>query len=141
MLVIPWLQRRLRDEVKVIMICTGASALVAVAYALSSGAVPQISLIVVAMFFLIGILPLYWSVAMARMSGLMAAAGLAFINTVGLLGGFVGPYLYGYVEEATGGTASSFIVLLTFSVLGLLLSVAQAHSPCRGRGSQAPHVR
>ena len=42
----------------------------------------------VAMMLLIGILPVYWSVAMARMSGLMAAAGLAFINTVGLLGGF-----------------------------------------------------
>jgi nitrate/nitrite transporter NarK len=81
----------------------------------------RIGLIVVAMFFLIGILPLYWSVAMARMSGLMAAAGLAFINTVGLLGGFVGPYLYGYVEEATGNADSGFIVLLSFSVLGVLL--------------------
>ena len=102
MLIIPWLQRRVRDEVKVIMICTVASALVAIAYSFSSGAVTRISLIVLAMFFLIGILPLYWSVAMARMSGLMAAAGLAFINTIGLLGGFVGPYLYGYVEDATG---------------------------------------
>ena len=120
-LVIPWVQRRLRDEVKVIMICTVASAIVAIAYTMSSGAAMQISLIVLAMFFMIGILPLYWSVAMARMSGLMAAAGLAFINTVGLLGGFVGPYLYGYVEEATGDASSSFIVLLTFSVLGVLL--------------------
>ena len=120
-LVIPWVQRRLRDEVKVIMICTVASAIVAIAYTMSSGAVMQISLIVLAMFFMIGILPLYWSVAMARMSGLMAAAGLAFINTVGLLGGFVGPYLYGYVEKATGDASSSFIVLLTFSALGVLL--------------------
>ena len=73
------------------------------------------------MFFLVGILPLYWSVAMGRMSGLMAAAGLAFINTVGLLGGFVGPYLYGYAEEATGSTAAGFLVMLAFSVLGVLL--------------------
>jgi MFS family permease len=120
-LAVPWLQRRMRDEVKVIMICTAASAVVAIAYALSSGAVLQIGLIVLAMFFLIGILPLYWSVAMARMSGLMAAAGLAFINTVGLLGGFLGPYLYGYVEEATGDSSASFVVLLTFSLLGLAL--------------------
>ena len=75
-----------------------------------------------AMFLLIGILPLYWSVAMARMSGLMAAAGLAFINMVGLLGGFVGPYLYGYAEEHDGERVRRFRrAHRRFSVLGVLL--------------------
>lgn len=78
---------------------TVATVLVAIAYSVSDGAVLRILLIDAAMLLLIGILPLYRSVAMARMSGLMAAAGLAFINTVGLLGGFVGPYLYGLAES------------------------------------------
>ena len=143
-LFIPWLQRRMRDEVKVIMICTVATAAVAILYSVSSGAVLKIGLIVLAMFFLIGILPLYWSVAMARMSGLMAAAGLAFINTIGLLGGFVGPYLYGYVEDSDRRCLLGVHRLLAFSVLGVLLvpllrrtvraedAAARRRTPCRG---------
>jgi hypothetical protein len=57
---------------------------------------------------------------MARMTGLMAAAGLAFINTVGLLGGFTGPYLYGYAE-GRGSEAGGHAVLLGAAVLGMLL--------------------
>ncbi|MCH1868035.1 MFS transporter [Nocardioides sp. CFH 31398] len=120
-LVIPWLQRRLRNEVLVITICTIATALSALAYAVADGPVAKVLLISTSMFFLIGILPLYWSVATARMSGLMAAAGLAFINTVGLLGGFVGPYLYGYAEGATGSASAGFAVLVAASVVGVFL--------------------
>ena len=50
-----------------------------------------------------------------------AAAGLAFINTVGLLGGFVGPYLFGMAEAATGRSESGFLVILVAAILGLLL--------------------
>ncbi|MCT2583138.1 MFS transporter [Actinophytocola gossypii] len=119
-LVIPWIQRRVRNEIRVLTYTTAVTAVVAVAYTLVDGAVLSILLIDLAMLLLIGILPLYWSVAMARMSGLMAAAGLAFINTVGLLGGFVGPYLYGFAESQGSETAGS-MVLVGGSVLGVLL--------------------
>jgi MFS family permease len=119
-LVIPWVQRRVRNEMRVLMFVTVATALVAVAYAFADGAVLRILLIDVAMLLLIGVLPLYWSVAMARMSGLMAAAGLAFINMVGLLGGFVGPYLYGFAE-GRGSETAGFAVLIGAAVVGVLL--------------------
>ncbi|WP_235978635.1 MFS transporter [Streptomyces lycii] len=119
-LVIPWIQRRVRNEIRVLTYTTAATVVVAIAYSLSDGAVLRILLIDVAMLLLIGILPLYWSVAMARMSGLMAAAGLAFINTVGLLGGFVGPYLYG-LAEGRGSESAGYAVLVGASVLGVLL--------------------
>lgn len=119
-LVIPWVQRRVRNEMRVLMFVTVATALVAIAYAFSDGAVMRILLIDLAMLLLIGVLPLYWSVAMARMSGLMAAAGLAFINTVGLLGGFVGPYLYGFAESR-GSESAGFAVLVGAAVVGVVL--------------------
>lgn len=119
-LVIPWVQRRVRDEMRVLMVVTVATAVVAVAYAFADGAVLRILLIDVAMLLLIGILPLYWSIAMARMTGLMAAAGLAFINMVGLLGGFAGPYLYGFAESR-GSAAAGFAVLIGAAVAGVLL--------------------
>lgn len=105
---------------RVLMFVTVATAVVAVAYSFADGAVPRILLIDVAMLLLIGVLPLYWSVAMARMSGLMAAAGLAFINMVGLLGGFVGPYLYGFAESR-GSESAGFAVLIGAAVAGVLL--------------------
>ncbi|WP_199443651.1 MFS transporter [Umezawaea beigongshangensis] len=119
-LVVPWIQRRVQNEIRVLSLVTVASAVVAFAYAFADGPVLRVLLIDVAMMLLIGVLPLYWSVAMARMSGLMAAAGLAFINTVGLLGGFVGPYLYGFVESRGSGSAA-FVVLVGGSVAGVLL--------------------
>ena len=39
---------------------------------------------------------------MKRLQGIQAAAGLAFINTIGLIGGFVGPYLFGMAETCSG---------------------------------------
>ncbi len=119
-LVIPWLHRRAAGELHVLTGVTVATAVVAGSYTLADGAVARILLIDVAMMLLIGVLPLYWSVAMARMSGLMAAAGLAFINTVGLLGGFAGPYLYGFAE-GRGSEAGGNAVLVAGAVLGVLL--------------------
>jgi sugar phosphate permease len=120
-LVIPAVQRRVQNEVRVIIFCSLGTAATSVAYVLASAPVLRISLIVLAMFFLIGVLPIYWSVATARMSGLMAAAGLAFINTIGLLGGFLGPYLYGWAEGTWGAGVSAWIVLVGFSALGVAL--------------------
>ncbi|MFL1429857.1 MULTISPECIES: MFS transporter [unclassified Nocardiopsis] len=120
-IVIPAIQRRVRNEVLVITWCSIGTAATAVAYVLVTAPVARILLIDLAMFFLIGILPIYWSVAQGRMQGLMAAAGLAFINTIGLLGGFVGPYLYGWVEGASGAGMSAWIVLVGSSILGVAL--------------------
>lgn len=77
-------------------------------------------------FFAGGILPIFWSIAMKRLQGIQAAAGLAFINTIGLMGGFVGPYIFGLVERETGRSASGFIVIAVTAALGLVLITALA---------------
>jgi MFS family permease len=77
-------------------------------------------------FFAGGILPIFWSIAMKRLQGIQAAAGLAFINTIGLMGGFVGPYIFGLVERETGRSASGFVVIAVTAALGLVLIPALA---------------
>ena len=47
------------------------------------------------------IAPTFWSLPTAMLSGTAAAGGLALINAVGNLGGFLGPWLFGYVKDAT----------------------------------------
>ena len=69
------------------------------------------------------IAPTFWTLPTAMLSGTAAAGGIALINAVGNLGGFVGPYAMGLVRDATGsftmglltiagGTLISGIVLL-----------------------------
>ncbi|CAM5392174.1 MFS transporter [Streptomyces hirsutus] len=86
--------------------------------------VVRIVLIGVLAVLMIGTLPIFWAVAMARMSGVVAAAGLAFINTVGLTGGFVGPYLFGLAESGSGDPTSGFYIVIIASLIGGGLAVA-----------------
>jgi len=56
-----------------------------------------------------------------RLSGAATAAGIAMVNTFGLLGGFIGPTVMGSLETSTGNPLAGlwFIVVLT-AVGGLL---------------------
>jgi phosphotransferase system glucose/maltose/N-acetylglucosamine-specific IIC component len=58
---------------------------------------------------------------MSRMSGLLAAAGLAFINMLGITGGFVGPLVYGLIEQATGSLMAPYYTITVASAVGLSL--------------------
>jgi MFS family permease len=65
--------------------------------------------------------PTFWSLPTAMLSGTAAAGGIALINALGNLGGFFGPYLFGLVKDATGG---SFMFALMVIALGPILSAA-----------------
>ncbi|MEW2493342.1 MFS transporter [Streptomyces nodosus] len=127
-LLVPVVHRRFRNEVALIGILAAATAVTAAIYVVSSSPAVQILLIAVSMIFVCGTLPLFWSVAMARMSGLVAAAGLAFINTIGLLGGFLGPYAFGLAEDATGNPGAGLWVVIVCSVVGVLLTPLLANA-------------
>jgi len=117
-----------RHEAAAVGVLAAATVLTTVAYLASSGAVLRIVLIAVSMIFVFGTLPLFWSIATARMSGLVAAAGLAFINTVGLVGGFVGPYLFGLAESATGDPAAGLYIAIVASLAIVLLAPLLHHA-------------
>ena len=46
--------------------------------------------------------PLFWSIPTAYVRGAGAAAGIAFINTLGLVGGFLSPFVLGWIKTSTG---------------------------------------
>ncbi|GHF70902.1 MFS family permease [Amycolatopsis bartoniae] len=117
----PWLERRIGRAVTLIGVGAGGTAVILLVFLISANPAVRIVLIFLSSFFALGTLPLFWSVAMSRMSGLLAAAGLAFINTVGITGGFAGPYAYGLIEDATGNLLSPYYTLLVASGVGLAL--------------------
>ena len=68
--------------------------------------------------------PIFWSLPTAMLGGAAAAAGIALINSVGNLAGFVSPYLVGAIKDATHSTASGIYLLAASLVVGAVLVVA-----------------
>ena len=75
--------------------------------------------------------PIFWSLPTALLGGTAAAAGIALINSVGNLAGFVSPYLVGAIRDATGSTTVGMLVLAGSLVAGALavLAVPRPGSP------------
>ncbi|WP_409055320.1 MFS transporter [Streptomyces sp. SYP-A7185] len=124
----PWLHGRIGNDTGLIVLCAVAGTAAMGAYLPAGSAGARYALLFVANFFLTGTLPLFWSVAMSRMSGLMAAVGLAFINTVGLLGGFFGPMVFGLIEDRTGSDHTPFVFILVAGLAGIALACLLKHT-------------
>lgn len=66
----------------------------------------------------------FWSLPTAFLSGTAAAAGIAWINSVGNLGGYFGPDLIGTIRTAAGGaTAAAFFALAALALVGALIII------------------
>lgn len=66
---------------------------------------------------------LFWSIPPAFLSGMGAAGGLAFINSIGTLGGFFAPVIMGYLKQMTGSTNSGLTVMAGLIVISALLAL------------------
>ena len=62
-----------------------------------------------------------WTIPTRFLAGLGAAAGLAFINSIGTVGGFVGPSIMGWLRGATGSFDAGLLALSGFMFLSVAL--------------------
>ena len=120
-LILPRIHRRVNSDCVFLGVLTAGLVVGACVYLAVTTPAARICLLTVTAFFGGGVLPSYWAIAMKRLQGIQAAAGLAFINTIGLIGGFVGPYLFGMAETSSGRSDAGFSVILVAAVLGLAL--------------------
>jgi D-galactonate transporter len=65
--------------------------------------------------------PLFWSLPTAFLGGTAAAAGIAVINSVGNLAGFVSPYMIGAIKDATDSVQLPMYILSGILLLGAVL--------------------
>jgi ACS family tartrate transporter-like MFS transporter len=63
----------------------------------------------------------FWALATATMRGVGAAAAIALINSIGNIGGLVGPYLLGAISDATHSFALGLASIAAMLVAGALL--------------------
>ncbi|MEV0638204.1 MFS transporter [Streptomyces sp. NPDC050619] len=63
---------------------------------------------------------LYWPMAQSGLDLKIAAPGLAVVNSLGNLGGFVSPTLFGYLKDTTGSTNGGLYTLSAASLLAVI---------------------
>lgn len=83
----------------------------------------------------------FWAMPGGFLTGFSAASGIAFINSVGNLGGFFGPSMVGFITEKTGtlhgGLAFVGVSMLVAAALVLLLPrVASVRIPVEVKANQ-----
>jgi MFS family permease len=84
----------------------------------------------------IGILaafPVFWAMPQTFLTGMVAAGGIAVINSIGNLAGFVAPYTIGLSTQITGSATSGLYVVAVFELLAavLLFSVGKITAPAK----------
>lgn len=71
---------------------------------------------------IICVLGVFWAIPATFLTGAAAAGGIAVINSVGNLGGFLGPYTMGRLKE-TYGYAGGFLAISVALTIGAILAV------------------
>jgi ACS family tartrate transporter-like MFS transporter len=66
----------------------------------------------------------FWSLPSQFLTGAAAASGIALINSVGNLGGFLGPYIIGALKDRYNSTGPGMAVIGGFLILAAALIVA-----------------
>jgi len=74
----------------------------------------------------------FWAIPTAYLRGTAAAAGIAWINSIGNLGGHFGPDLIGRVRTATGSSAAAFLTLAALAVAGAAVLALRSRSSQAG---------
>jgi nitrate/nitrite transporter NarK len=71
----------------------------------------------------------FWAIPGRFLSGSVLAAAIGLINSMGALGGFVGPYAVGYLKDLTGSFTSPLFLLAGILVVGGILTLVLRRSP------------
>ncbi|WP_163507284.1 MFS transporter [Fodinicola acaciae] len=73
--------------------------------------------------------PGFWGLPGAFLTGAAAAAGIATVNTIGNLSGFVGPYWVGFLKGLLGSDQWGLVSIGVVMVAGAVATVALGNAP------------
>jgi ACS family tartrate transporter-like MFS transporter len=73
--------------------------------------------------------PCFWPLPSMFLSGTAAAGGIALINSIGNLGGFVGPYIVGWIKDSTGRYDAGLYFLAACALLSGIITLFVVKAP------------
>ncbi|WP_423393421.1 MFS transporter [Burkholderia sp. LMG 21824] len=140
LLVVPRHSDRARERYWHIVVVSAAAALTMAASAWARQPALQFLFICLTAFSLYSIQAVVWALPGEFLTGTSAAVGIAAINSLANLGGYVGPYGIGLIKQATGSLAAGLYFLaatLLFAVLITFVVRATLRAPQSAAGALA----
>jgi ACS family tartrate transporter-like MFS transporter len=103
----------------------GGTGIVLAGLTLGSHPLLAIAAFCLSSFGISGSLPVFWNLPTAFLGAAAAAGGIAFINSVGNVSGYVAPQLVGLLRDATGGYQAPMVMVgVVVLCSGLLVPLA-----------------
>lgn len=68
-------------------------------------------------------IPSFWTLPTTMLSGTAAAGGIALINSIGNLGGYLGPFLIGYFKDKTQSYGYAMLTLAVFIAISGIITI------------------
>ena len=113
------LERRYHTALPLIVCGVGLALLTFLTH-FATLALIMLTVVIVATFSFFG--P-FWTLPSLFLTEITAAAGIATINSIGNLGGFIGPYAIGFISDATGSQYGGLFVIVVFAVIGFFVTL------------------
>ena len=79
------------------------------------------------------VLPVFWTLPTSFLNASSAAAGIAAVNSIGNLGGYFGPQVFGLLKDKTGGDTASLYFLAFCAGVGAVIVFVMGHNPALER--------
>ncbi len=93
----------------------------------------KMAFLCVAGFGFFSVLPVFWTLPTTFLSGTSAAVGIAAVNSIGNLGGYFGPQIFGKLKDMTGADYASIMFLASAALVGAVLVYVLGHNPAQER--------
>jgi D-galactonate transporter len=87
-----------------------------------SSPVPTMAVLCVAAIGILANTPPFWTLPTSITVGTAAAGGIALVNSIGNLSGFLAPYLIGVIKDRTGSVHNAFALLAILPFAALILT-------------------
>jgi MFS transporter, ACS family, tartrate transporter len=104
---------------------------------ITANPVVKIAAISIASWGLWSIPPVFYTLPTAFLSGAGAAAGIAAINSIGTLGGYFGPKIFGQLRDWSGTDSAGLIFLSSCAVIGAVMMLVLGHNPALERPAES----
>ncbi len=108
--------------------CATVVALGCIGAAVLDNPTAKIVSLIVMQIAVIAFLAPFWTIPTILLSGSSAAVGIALVNAIGNVGGFIGPSLIGFLKTSTGHDNGAFYTLAAMALVAAGICVAMRQS-------------
>lgn len=85
--------------------------------------------------------PAFWPMPSMFLTGAAAAAGIALINSIGNLGGYIGPFIVGWIKDSTNSFEMGLYFLAACSLLSAVITFFAARATDTPKTSEPADAR